>query len=162
MAKAKKKARMSKEERESAAFFRKFDHECLVNATNVHLNAFKADHNPLHILRAVLEVSVGGEALDAAMIHNLELAIKMLDKRPKQSSNTMRNLRILERAYQVSNGTFPNAELSDRVVSRMAQRERISVGNMRTILSRLRAQLRKQQEVKTLESHWKGSGLLKR
>jgi hypothetical protein len=126
--------------REQMRFWRRLKRHTEVFEANRHLEAYRFDRDPLHILRAVLAAACTGRPLSKIMQGNLRHAIAELSKSAK-ASNTPRDLRVVRSAMASNGGALPK-RLHPNVKADIARSENISTGHVSVILSRYRARLK--------------------
>jgi hypothetical protein len=136
------KTRRSKAERERAAqmaFWRRFKRHSEMFEANRHLEAYRFERDPLHILRGVFAVASTGRPLSKVMLGNFRHAIDELAKRAKPS-NMLRDIRIVQHAMASNGGSIPK-RLHPNVKADIARSENIDPGYVSVILSRFRARM---------------------
>jgi hypothetical protein len=134
------KRRPSKKElAEQMRFWRRWKRQTEMFERNRHLEAYRFDRDPLHILRAVLAAASTGRPLSKRMQLNLRHAISELSKGAK-ANHTLRDLRVVREAMASNGGALP-VRLHSNVKAGIARRENISAGHVSTILSRFRKRM---------------------
>jgi hypothetical protein len=135
---SKRKSASKRERAEQMKFWRRLKRHTELYETNRHLEAYRFDRDPLHILRAVAAWPPR-RPLSKTMYGNLRHAIAELSRGAKPN-NTLRDLRVVRHAM-ASNGWTVPTRLHPNVKVNIARAERISAANVSMILSRYRGWL---------------------